>query len=102
MDSDEDDNNTRFIKRRSTLADCDMHWISPSDAGTYEYLLSHISGDGGIKNLITAIADVSPPHVNSLTLYQATFAVVLFVGALVSTLTTMVNCMGKCGQLFCN
>jgi hypothetical protein len=82
LDSDEDDNNNWFIERRSTPADCDMHWISPSDARTYEYLLSYLSADGGIDNLITSIASVSPPHVNSLLIYQPSFAVVSFCGSI--------------------
>ncbi len=43
-----------------------MHWISPSDEGTYDSLLSHIGGDGGVDDLITAVTGVSPPHVKSL------------------------------------
>jgi hypothetical protein len=51
-----------------------MHWIRPSDAGAYEDLLSHIGVDGGMDDLIRAIAGISPLCVNSLAIYQATFA----------------------------
>jgi hypothetical protein len=46
-----------------------MHWISPSDEGTYDSLLSHIGGNGGMDFLITAIVGVSPPHVKTLVIY---------------------------------
>jgi hypothetical protein len=66
LDCDEEDNNNWFIEKRSTPADCDMPWISRSDEGTFYSLLSHIGANGGMGDLITAIAGVSPPHVKRL------------------------------------
>ncbi len=43
-----------------------MPWISRSDEGTFYSLLSHIGANGGMGDLITAIAGVSPPHVKRL------------------------------------
>ncbi len=81
LDCAEEDNNNWFIEKRSTPADCDMHWISPSDEGTYDSFLSHIGGDG-MDDSITAVAGISPPHVKSLVIYQTTFAVVSFCGSI--------------------
>jgi hypothetical protein len=58
-----------------------VHWISPSDAGAYADLLSHISGNGSMDDLKRAIGGVSPPHLNSLVMHQATFAVVSYCGS---------------------
>jgi hypothetical protein len=91
LDCDEEDNNNWFIEKRSTPVDCDMHWISPSDEGTYDSLLSHIGGDGGMDDLITAVAGVSPPHVKSLVIYQTTFAVMSFCGSI----SLHIDCHGE-------
>jgi hypothetical protein len=82
LDCDDDGNNNWLIERRSTPAYCDMQWISLSDEGTCGSLLSHIGGDGGMDDLITAIAGISPPHVKSLVIYQTTFAVMSFCGSI--------------------
>jgi hypothetical protein len=47
-----------------------MHWISPSNAGTYDNLLAHLSNDGGIDDLMTGIASMSPPRVNRLVILR--------------------------------